>query len=251
MRCLVLLALLAQGATASADAQPTHGPVLVELFTSQGCSSCPPADEVLAELADRKDVVALSFHVDYWDDLGWSDPFSSPNWSARQRHYGGRIFTPELIVGGQTSVVGSRRAEANRAIRAALAQPPAGHVDASYAIRANQIEVRASATGADGDIIAVLFQDQARTRVTRGENRGRTLASRHIVHSLTRIGTVRDGRGRARATIRSPLADSRVAVFVQSPDTHAVSAATLARRCTATASTPAGRPAEPRLTICP
>src|SRR5262245_2326035 len=94
-------------------------PVVVELFTSQGCSSCPPADRLLGELvrdgaiADRP-VIALSFHVDYWNRLGWTDPFSRPAWSARQQAYAdamrdGRVYTPQLVIAGRSHVVGSRR----------------------------------------------------------------------------------------------------------------------------------------------
>lgn len=93
---------------ARAEAAPvaaSAAPVVLELFTSQGCNSCPPADRLLAELGRRDDVVALSFHVDYWNDLGWDDPFSSPRWSHRQQTYGhelpSRIYTPQLVVHGR------------------------------------------------------------------------------------------------------------------------------------------------------
>src|ERR1700736_1842766 len=111
--CALLLSLgLAVVVTPAAAGER---PIVVELFTSQGCSSCPPADALLAELAQRPDVIALGFHIDYWDDLGWKDPLSSPAATARQRDYArqfGRrqVYTPQLVVDGAEEAVGSDRA---------------------------------------------------------------------------------------------------------------------------------------------
>ena len=100
--------------------------VVVELFTSQGCSSCPPADAYLAELAKRDDVIALSFHVDYWNYIGWKDPFSSPEAAARQRAYGRAlqkryVYTPQIVVDGRAEAVGSNRAVVSSLIKMAQA----------------------------------------------------------------------------------------------------------------------------------
>src|SRR6266404_8350655 len=98
-------------ACAQAQTPPPDKPVVVELFTSQGCSSCPPADALLGELARRDDVIALGFHISYWDSLGWKDPFSRPQSTERQRVYarlfGGQIYTPQLVVDGTIEMVGS------------------------------------------------------------------------------------------------------------------------------------------------
>src|SRR5271169_3687855 len=114
--------------TAILQAQAGQRPVVVELFTSEGCSSCPPADALLAELANRPDVLALSFHVDYWDRLGWKDPFSSPEATARQEDYArllgiNSVYTPQIVVDGRLETVGSDRSAVERALDAARHDP--------------------------------------------------------------------------------------------------------------------------------
>ncbi len=117
----MLLAALCVAATA-APAGAAQRPIVVELFTSEGCSSCPPADALLAELATRPDVLALSFDVDYWDRLGWKDPFSSPQATARQQDYArllgtGTVYTPQIVVDGRWEGVGSDRAAVEQPAR--------------------------------------------------------------------------------------------------------------------------------------
>src|SRR6266849_11010084 len=104
-----------------ASVQASERPIVVELFTSEGCSSCPPADALLAELAGRPDVLALSFHVDYWDRLGWKDPFSSREATERQNRYAtlldlATVYTPQIVVDGKWQAVGSDRADVERAL---------------------------------------------------------------------------------------------------------------------------------------
>jgi hypothetical protein len=148
----VLAAFLLLSRPGDADPQRSGGPVVIELFTSQGCSSCPPADRLLTRLAqDSKlagQVIPLSFHVDYWDYIGWQDPFASPRWSERQRQYGrafrsNRIYTPQLVVNGRTECVGSQEGVVRRQIEAALAAAPAGRVT---------LEI--GSPGADGRLIS-------------------------------------------------------------------------------------------------
>jgi len=119
-----VFALTAIVACAAALAQQPSRPLVIELYTSQGCSSCPPAEALLGELADRTDVLPLAFHVDYWDDLGWRDRFALPAAAQQQRWWATAnglpgVFTPQLIIDGRRSVVGSDRA----AIIAALREP--------------------------------------------------------------------------------------------------------------------------------
>ena len=162
--------------------------VVAELFTSEGCSSCPPADALLADLAGRPDVLALSFHVDYWDRLGWRDPFSSAWATARQRAYArtldGRSYTPELVVGGTVGFVGSRRSEARQRIAEAPAPSASVGVTARRAggrVEAQVVTERAPA----GSVVHVaLVQREAVTNVARGENRGRTLRHANVVRAF-------------------------------------------------------------------
>ena len=131
MRTLTLFAISVLLGSSASAAEP--GPVLVELFTSQGCSSCPPADRLLAELAERADVVALSFHVPYWDRLGWPDGFATPAWSDRQRAYAdilgtSGLYTPQMVVAGRLDVVGSDQRRVLAAVDLARTRAPAAAI---------------------------------------------------------------------------------------------------------------------------
>lgn len=187
------------GASARAAKAPEAAPglLVLELFTSQGCSSCPPADRLLAELAQQgtvargegqaaAKVVALAFHVDYWDYLGWRDPFSSAAWSARQRDYAAAlgergVYTPQLVIGGRAHVVGSDRRKLAAAVaRAELAQPL--EVRAEWSAREVKVTAKGEARG--GELWVALWQDGLVTQVARGENRGERLKSQRVVRRL-------------------------------------------------------------------
>ncbi len=166
---------------------------MVELFTSQGCSSCPPADRVLAKLAhdggaNGRAVLPLSFHVDYWNDLGWTNPFSLPAWTERQRHYADalgdrRVYTPELVVAGGAGMVGSQAGAVERAIADA---PPQATVTASARWSPTAVVVSATAP-ADADVVVAVFERERSTAVPRGENGGETLDDVHVVRRLDRV----------------------------------------------------------------
>src|SRR5438477_10316699 len=133
---------LAAGFTA---AQAGERPIVVELFTSEGCSSCPPADVLLAELARRPDVLALSFHVDYWDRLGWKDPFSSRAATDRQNRYAKllalhTVYTPQIVVDGKWEAVGSDRADVERALDLARRDRP--EVPVTLALDRGQAQIK-------------------------------------------------------------------------------------------------------------
>ncbi len=171
------------------------GPVILELFTSQGCSSCPPADLVLARLVQdghvgERAVVPLAFHVDYWDDLGWADPFSRAEWSERQRAYAAgfaddRVYTPQLVVDGRGAVLGSNL-PAIRARVAATAAPALLAATATWGPRTATVSATAPA---DADVWVALYEDDVATTIARGENAGTHVTDQHIVRRLARVAT--------------------------------------------------------------
>ena len=166
---------------------PAH-PTVIELYQSQGCSSCPPADAVVNKVADRKDVIALSFAVTYWDDLGWKDSFGSPAFTARQWDYAhnagrGTVATPQVIVNGKDAVLGSREAELNAAIaRNAVKDGPA------ITAAGNKVTVGAG-TGAATVWVVRYDPRTIDVAIRAGENGGRTIPHRNIVKQLVNVGS--------------------------------------------------------------
>ena len=162
------------------QARAAGGPAVLELFTSQGCSSCPPADAYLGELAKRPDVIALAWHVDYWNNLGWKDPYASRQWTDRQRGYAnhlkGEVYTPALVVNGSAMVVGSDR----RAVAQALASTQAP-MAVTLRRTATGLEVQASAWPAGASAMLVAYDPESATSVAAGENAGRHLKEYRIV----------------------------------------------------------------------
>jgi len=167
-------------------------PVVVELFTSQGCNSCPPANAFLNELSkQRRDVIALAFHVTYWDRLGWKDPFSLEAATQRQAIYGRRFgdgsYTPEIVVDGATSMVGSHRGEVGSAIEnAKLSSQTAAAV--SVRRSGDQVSIEVGAGNGNGRILLVGFDHEHITAIPRGENSGRTLTEANVVRSIRSVG---------------------------------------------------------------
>jgi hypothetical protein len=220
---LALAAMLAPVAAVAADR-----PVVVELFTSQGCSSCPPANAYLNELArDRSDVLALAFHVTYWDRLGWKDPFSMEAATERQARYGHKFgdgsYTPEIVIDGASSHVGSRRDEVSPAIDAAKRQGRTA-TSVSVAKAGGQLTIDVADGSGNGKVLLVGFDRDHETAIRRGENGGRTLRESNVVRSLREIG---DWQGKA-LHISEKLPDGEdVAVIVQAADGRIVGAARL------------------------
>lgn len=169
-------------------------PVVVELFTSQGCASCPPADDFLRELAARKDVVALALHVDYWDYIGWEDSFGSPENSARQRGYaasGARkmIYTPQMIINGADHVVGTRFQDVTDLIERHRAKADNG-LRLEVTRDATQAQVRATAEPPRDMPIAVQlvrYIPEETVAIAHGENAGRTIVYANIVTEMTQL----------------------------------------------------------------
>ncbi len=216
------LAVLLLSATA-AGAAPR--PVAVELFTSQGCSSCPPAEAYFRDLSARPDVVALEWHVDYWDDLHagasgkWKDPFSDPGHTRRQRAYNAALrgrpsaYTPQLVVDGTLETVGSRRAEIARLIEGRQNTDEAAAID--FASAADGLSVTATAPQG-ATVRLVRFAKAVVTRVTGGENAGETLAEAHVVRRQEVLGIV--GAQVFAAAVRAPAAGEGCAVLVEDGD---------------------------------
>jgi hypothetical protein len=171
-----------------------YKPVAVlELFTSEGCSSCPPADRLLPELVKTDTgVIALSYHVDYWDRLGWKDPFSKSEFSERQYNYVKQMnlqsaYTPQVVVNGEYELVGSNRSQALAAIQKALKEKAAVALTVSdVTLKEKQLSFIVSANGQTENmkLLAALVQQQASTAVKAGENRGSNLSHINIVRSL-------------------------------------------------------------------
>jgi hypothetical protein len=220
--------MLAAGAAAPSGARPA----VVELYTSQGCSSCPPADALLGEIAQRADVLALAFHVDYWDDLGWRDPFSLPAARQRQldyvRHFGNDwVYTPDMVIDGHIDVLRVDRQDLLRQ----LATPRSG-VPVHVAVQGADLLISVeAATGAlSGDVFLVSYLPTAVTPIGRGENAGRELREFNIVRSFAQLGLWQGSAAQWRVGLGTLPADAiKVAVLVQQrgpgPILGAVSAA--------------------------
>ena len=200
--------------------------VVVELFTSQGCSSCPPADALLADLAARDDVIALALHVDYWDYLGWHDSFASPAFTERQKAYahalGERmIYTPQMVVDGREGIVGSKADAVRAAIAAGLARPDTA--DVSIEAEAEGLSVRLAARRAPvpaAVVNLVTYAAPQTVAITRGENSGHAITYTNPVRSWMRLGS---WRGDAAVwTVPFPEDAAGVAVLVQDAESMAV-----------------------------
>ena len=181
----------------------TKTPVLVELFTSEGCSSCPPADKVLTKLAAEQpnanaDVITLEFHVDYWNYLGWKDEFSLPHYGERQGGYAGYFgldsnYTPQMVVDGQKEFVGSNYGNATNAIAEAVKNEKAAvEIKTEQAVKGSKIKVKMTdvAKHDESYIWLAVTEDNLSSNVRRGENSGRTLAHTSVVREMQLIGNL-------------------------------------------------------------
>jgi hypothetical protein len=195
-RLAFLIALAALVAAAPASVRADDSPVVVELFTSQGCSSCPPADRYLGELAKRSDLLALAFHVEYWNYIGWTDPYAKPWATRRQRDYQSAlklryVYTPQMVIQGEAEGVGSEPATIEPLIRSAEAKRPP-HPDLTLHWRedgALVADIGAGATLAQPATLWLVGFDKMHTMsITAGENEGKTAWDHHPVRSFRRLG---------------------------------------------------------------
>lgn len=246
MAALVVVALgLAVGTAQTGRAGKAQAPVLVELFTSQGCSSCPPADKLLSALrADPQlsgRVIPLAFHVDYWNRIGWEDPFSSAQWTGRQQRYaralgnGSRVYTPQLVVNGREDCVGSNQGDVRSRVGTALQAPALGRVSlaATSSGEGIRVKVEAAVAGAglerDLDVLVALYENGLVTEVGSGENARRTLRNDYVVRRLQKAFVLPPAAGSRQAgEVTLPLdgawkrANLGVVAFIQDPATLAV-----------------------------
>lgn len=217
---LALAANIVVTGAALAETLHIQPKAVVELFTSQGCASCPPADALLTALADREDVVALAYHVDYWDYVGWKDTFAQEAYSDRQRAYAkswgsSRIYTPQMVVNGARPVVGSRRNEVQQAVgRANL--PLA--MDLSLTGDLLKISLPAKAELSDAVIWLVTYMNRADVKIDSGENAGKTMVYTQVVTGRQVLGMWESEAG---AELKLPLgevlgaANTGIAIVVQ------------------------------------
>jgi hypothetical protein len=217
--------------------------VVVELFTSQGCATCPAADALMTRLGSEGGVLPLAFHVDFWNRLGWRDPFSSPDWTRRQEAYaralGAQIYTPQAIVAGRVELVGSEEAEVRAAIERAAALPTAT-IGLRLEVSGDGIRVDATVSrpdplaGRKQALYLVVLETGLVTPVGGGENDGRTLHNDYVVRSLERVARLPAGETTFRhsATLATDPAwdPSRVAVagFLQEPSSMEIHGAGVA-----------------------
>jgi hypothetical protein len=222
---LITLLMLSVG-----QAQADRALAVVELFTSQGCSSCPPADHFLGELAQERDIIALSFHVDYWDYMGWKDIFGRAENSQRQRIYANRmkkknVYTPQMIINGNADVVGSRPMDVAKAVMNANKRTMPVAVKITPVPQG--LLVSAVSNGLQNgayDLIAVAITPKTEVQIKRGENRGKTIRYVNVVRDFKPIGQLSNGH--ARLTV--PVVDgAKLAVFVQAQGQGAIVGAAL------------------------
>jgi hypothetical protein len=210
---LLSVCLALSGASATVGERPT----VVELFTSEGCSSCPPADALLAELANRPDVLALSFHVDYWDGLGWKDPFSSRAATQRQERYKtllnlATVYTPQIVVEGRWDAVGSDRGEVQRALD--MARRDHANIPIALTVDQGKAQIKLSVVdnSVPASVLLIGFDRRHVDNVKGGENGGRTLAHADVVRGVEEIGSARE------IVTPIPWQCDRVAAIVQARD---------------------------------
>jgi hypothetical protein len=254
-RSLFLLVAAAAGCSSPARgaAAPWRRPVLVELYTSQGCSSCPPADAFVRQFPalglGRDKVVPLTFHVDYWDRLGWKDPFARGVFTERQEWYSHStklrspdgaagldgLYTPQMIVDGAVQFSGQRRPTALREIELAAARPPTFELAVRAAVKGSTVDLTVQSTlageaGRDRDwrLVAALAAKKAHTAVAHGENAGETLEEAAVVRALSDRVPLPAQRGATRIQLSRPgdltWSDVELVVFAQSETTREIGA---------------------------
>lgn len=214
--CILLLA--ASGGSLAAE---SGRQVVVELFTSQGCPACPPAEDYMRDLAARDDVIALEFHIDYFDYTGWTDPFGRPDFTRRWREYaratGARYeYTPFMVIDGRLHQIGSRRDIAEERIRQMRQEEPRGpHLSLDMADGKVSVAVEGGAADGPYDILLATYENRTKTRITAGENKGRTAVNANVVRGFVRVGQWTGTPVRVTAATGAMPGDAGCAVLLQ------------------------------------
>jgi hypothetical protein len=193
------------GQVFAGDATPVT-PIVVELFTSEGCSSCPPADALLRQLDSSQPIhgaqlIVLEEHVDYWDDLGWKDPFSSHDWTERQTEYARRLnvrapYTPQMVINGSVELLGTDYSRAKNIFNDALSQPVVPVHISAVKMEGGKVQARVETGEVPGtsEVFVALALDHADTQVKRGENAGHHLEHVNVLVSLNNAGKIKKGQ---------------------------------------------------------
>lgn len=198
--CVVVLALQVIFLVMAVNAHAGDRPIaVVELFTSQGCSSCPPADRLLADYVKRKDVLALAYHVDYWNYLGWKDTFSRSEFSERQRRYAASfkrhgVYTPQVVINGRDHAVGSRKGDIDKIIDRFARDGRAPSIEINTQRDREKIRITTNAADGDATMWIVYFDKQRSVAIERGENRGHTITYHNIVRDVTMLAMMKQGK---------------------------------------------------------
>ncbi len=237
MRRLLLtgtLCLIVAGLIPFSPARAGEAPVVVELFTSQGCSSCVPAQAYMCELAKRDDVIAREFHVDYWDYIGWKDRFARPEFTDRQYQYrrslkSRYIYTPQMVINGRVHNVGSDIEEAERQIGKFRGMADSGP-EATLRHDGNKVMVAVAEGQAATpvDVFFITYDDEHTTEVTRGENAGVALVNARVVREMHRIGRWDGAPTQFAVSLAGKSGEAGCAVLLQMPGGPIHSAQSLA-----------------------
>ncbi len=185
-----------QGTSYASDNQPI---AVVEMFTSQGCSSCPPADEIVAAYAQKNHVLALSMHVDYWNYLGWKDTFSKPEFTKRQQKYAVSfarrgVYTPQAVVNGRNHVVGSYGSEITDLVDRYKASNRGLNVPINASVSNGTINISTNAQAGDATLYIVYFDKKRNVKIRRGENAGKTITYHNVVRDISTLGMMKLGK---------------------------------------------------------
>jgi len=233
IRAGTLAVAMALAGVTGAAADPAAAPVVVEYYTSQGCSACLPADRFFAELAGREDIIALALHVDYWDYMGWRDGFAQPRFTARQKAYARAarsriLYTPQMIVGGSAEVPGYRPMQVIELVEAVRDRPPAVNLALERAGEELTITAESLAAAAPPMVVQLVRYVPARTvSIGHGENAGRTVTYRNIVTGWEVLARW-DGHGRFEGRVTA-AGEGPVVVILQADGQGPILAAARAR----------------------